>query len=252
MSIPIRYYPSLNDALNNTNIMGYNDGDYVVGTLTSGTTGGYTSWRIASNSTGTSSQTAVYINGQTLNTDGEYYLYPAIPCFLEGTEILCYVDGEEKYIPVESIRRGTLVKTSRDGFKPVVLIGRGTIYNPSNCERIEGRLYRCPVENYPELTKDLVVTGCHSILVDKITDEEREKTIKSLGRIFITDRKYRLMSCIDERSKPYEVEGTFPIWHFALEHTDVSMNYGVYANGGLLVESSCIRFMRDKSNMEFF
>ena len=103
-------------------------------------------------------------------------------------------------------------------------------------------LYRCPKDAYPELTDDLVITECHSILVGKITEEEREKTIKILGRIFITDKKYRLMACIDERTVPYEVEGTFPIWHFALENMDISMNYGVYANGGLLVESSCIMY----------
>ena len=29
---------------------------------------------------------------------------------------------------------------------------------------------------------------------------------------------------------------TYSIWHFAHEHSEDNMNYGVYANGGLLVE----------------
>ena len=39
------------------------------------------------------------------------------------------------------------------------------------------------------------------------------------------------------------------MWHFALENENERMNYGVYANGGLLVETCCIYFMKHKSNM---
>ena len=65
----------------------------------------------------------------------------------------------------------------------------------------------------------------------------------------MTDRKYRLMAWVDERAEPWAAEGEYEVWHFALENADIFMNYGVYANGGLLVESCNIRFMRDKSNM---
>jgi hypothetical protein len=33
------------------------------------------------------------------------------------------------------------------------------------------------------------------------------------------------------------------------EHDNDRMNYGVYANGGLLVETCCIYFLKNKSNM---
>jgi hypothetical protein len=72
--------------------------------------------------------------------------------------------------------------------------------------------------------------------------------MKNLGRIFVTDSKYRLIACVDERAEPWVSEGTYPIWHFALEHPDDGMNYGVYANG-LLVETCAIRTLRSKSNM---
>ena len=42
----------------------------------------------------------------------------------------------------------------------------------------------------------------------------------------------------------------YTIWHFSLENSDERMNYGVYANGGLLVETSSISFLKKKSNME--
>jgi hypothetical protein len=43
---------------------------------------------------------------------------------------------------------------------------------------------------YPELREDLVVTGCHSILVDHITEDQRSKINKDLGRVYVTDKKY--------------------------------------------------------------
>lgn len=70
---------------------------------------------------------------------------------------------------------------------------------------------------------------------------QKEKTIQILGRIFVTENKYRLIACIDERASPWSSEGNYTIWHIALEHTDESMNYGIYVNGGLLVESSSIK-----------
>ena len=57
------------------------------------------------------------------------------------------------------------------------------------------------------------------------------------------------MACIDERAEPWASEGTYTIWHFALENADIYMNYGVYANGGLLVETASLRLMNTLSNM---
>ena len=240
------YYPSQADALNDTNqLAAY--GDYLVQTVS-----GYSNWRLASTSTGPASQSIVYYAGQTLagTFPDMYYLYPAAPCFLEGSTILCLVDGVEKYVPVESIRKGTLVKTAQDGYKAVEGIGRSTMKNPGDAARIEGRLYRCSREAYPELAEDLYVTGCHSILVDSITDEQREQTVAALGKIFITGKKYRLMACLDPHAEPWASEGDYTVWHFALESPDRFVNFGVYANGGLLVETTSIRFLHEKSNME--
>ena len=237
------YYPTETDAIANTNqIASY--GSYTVQNVS-----GYTHWRLASTSTGTSPQNVVYTNGQVLNSDGNYYLYPANPCFKEGTTILCQVEGKDTYIPVEQLKNGTLVKTSLDGYKKVVLVGKGSLQNPGTDERTENRLYKCSPIHYPELKEDLFITGCHSILVDSLTEKQRQETIQHLGKVFVTDRKYRLMACIDERAEPFPSEGTYTIYHLALEHEDGNMNYGVYANGGLLVETCCINSLRSKSNM---
>jgi len=243
---PVAYYPTEADALNSTNSLG-SSGNFTVGS--GGPFGSYTSWRIASNSSGSSSQSIVYVNGNGLNADGFYYLYPAVPCFLEGTTILCQVDGVEKYVPIEELRNDTLVKTSLNGFKKVVAIGKGSIQNPGNDERTENRLYKCSPSKYPALTNDLYITGCHSILEFPITKKQEENTIKHLGKLHVTDNKYRLMACVDERAEPWNSEGKYTIWHFALENNNEKMNYGVYANGGLLVETCDIKSLKNKHNI---
>ena len=240
---PVTYFPTQADALAYTNAIGYG-GNWTVISV-----GGYSNWRIASNSDGSSSQAAVYTVGNVLNNDGVYYMYPANPCFLEGTTILCQVDGKDAYVPVEQIRKGDLVKTSKDGYKKVEVIGSGPFTNPGTAERIEARLYKCSKDKYPALKDDLYITGCHSILVDELTELQRADTKKVLGKIFVTDGKYRLMAAVDERAEPWANAGTYTVWHFALENKDEYMNYGVYANGGLLVETSNLWFMRNKSNM---
>jgi hypothetical protein len=245
----VNYFASEADALTYTNILGFVY-SYIVGDGGPyGPAPGYTYWKIASNSSGSSPQNVVYNNGNLLNSDGTYNLYPAVPCFLEGTKILSLLDGKESYVPIENLRKGDLVKTSRHGYKKVELIGKGNIVNPANNERSEERLYKCSPSKYLELTEDLYITGFHSILVDTLTDVEREKTMKHMGDIFVTDKKYRLIACVDERAEPWCSEGNYTIWHVALENTDERMNYGIYANGGLLVESCSINFLKNHTNM---
>ena len=243
---PLSYYSTEADALAYNNPLGYS-GSFTVGD--GGPFGGFTSWRLASNSSGSSPQNIVYVNGSTLIADGSYQLYPAAPCFLEGSTILCQVDGVEQYVPVENLRNGTLVKTSLRGWKKVVAVGKGSIQNPGDDARTENRLYRCSPSQYPTLKQDLYLTGCHSILEFPITEKQKEDTIARLGKLFVTDKKYRLMACVDERAEPWNSAGTYSIYHFALENEDDGMNDGVYANG-LLVETCAIRTLLQRSNMK--
>jgi hypothetical protein len=198
-----------------------------------------------------------YNNIQITVTSNEYNTYTwSVPvfvsgpsCFLEGSRILCLLDNQEKYVPVEKIRKGTLVKTLSSGYKPVDMIGHAKVYNSGDSARIKNRLFRCSKKNYPELFEDLIITGCHSILVGDITEEQRAKSIEYNNDIYITENRYRLIACLDDRADPYEVEGDHPIWHLALENDDIYMNYGIFANG-LLVETASKRMMKEYSGME--
>ena len=237
----IEYYSNYADANAGSNSIAVSAAyDFILGNVNTGSIGSYTTWRVLG-------ITGVYNNGFDLGTFGSgnvYNVYPSIPCFLEGTGILCLVDGEDVNVPIEELKPGALVKTSRDGYKAVKLIGKGTIENPGTAERTQNRLYKCSQQNYPELEKDLFITGCHSILVDSLTDKQREEG----GKVYVTDKKYRLMACVDERAEPWASQGSYTIWHVALEHTDERMNYGIYAEG-LLVESCSINFLKNHSNM---
>jgi hypothetical protein len=122
-------------------------------------------------------------------------------------------------------------------YVPVDIIGSSKVYNSGNNERVLNRLYRLPKANYPSLKEDLIMTGGHCSLIDIIPSYElRQKLIEKQGDIFLTEGKYRLPALLDEKAIPYEEEGTFTIWNFALENKDQNSNYGIYANG-LLVES---------------
>ena len=179
------------------------------------------------------------------------YVIPTFnyPCFLKGSKILCLKDNTEVYLPIESLNRGDLVKTLLNDYVPIKVIGSSVIkYDPSLELHIKDKLFLLSKDCYPELFEDLVLTGAHSILVDEITEEQRNKTIEILGEVYVTDRKYRLMACVDDKTLEYSYKTDQTIWHLALENDNYYGNYGIYANG-LLVESVSIRYMLELSNM---
>jgi hypothetical protein len=171
------------------------------------------------------------------------------PCFLEGTKILCFENNREVYRPIESLRKGDLVKTIYNGYMPIHMIGTTTIYNPGNDYRVVNRLYKCSREKYPVLFEDLYITGCHSILVPSMTDDQWENTKAVNGNIYVTDNHFRLIACADEKAEPFNKEGFMNIYHIALDHHEICMNYGIYANG-LLVESCSIEYLIKYSNLK--
>ena len=171
-----------------------------------------------------------------------------VSCFMEGTQISCYLDDKECLVPIEQLEKGMLVKTVKHGYKMIDSVGMSRIYNPANQLRGKDRLYRCPQEKYPELTEDLYMTGSHAILVKNLTPQQKQESIELFQKVYMTDGHYRLMTCMDKRAEPLEEEGLFNIWHLALESDDQYINYGVYANG-LLVETMCKWVMHKRSGM---
>ena len=130
------------------------------------------------------------------------------------------------------------------------MIGKKDIYHPAKEERNNQQLYKCSCEQYPELFEDLIITGCHSILVYRFIDSvQRQNVIGAIGKIYSTDGRLRLPACADLRASVYEESGTYCIYHLALKNDDRLGNYGIWANG-LLVESCSKRYLEELSGMQ--
>jgi hypothetical protein len=172
-----------------------------------------------------------------------YSASPSVTCFIEGTQILT-IHG---YKPIEELTKGDLIKTTYRDYQPIFAIGKGTITHYCNPTRVKNQLY----QYHSPTMDDLIITGCHCVLVDQFKDEEQKESAKRInnGRLFITDNKYRLPACVDERSFIYPIPGTYTIYHIALEHTDYYMNYGIYAND-ILVETCSKRYITEYSGLE--
>ena len=170
------------------------------------------------------------------------------PCFLEGTKILRMNQetDDEEYVPVETLRRGDLIKTIH-GYKAIELIGSKEIH-PLAIEKKSSQLYWFRKSKIAGLTEDLCVTGDHCILHKSISSEKKDQVLEYMGDIYITEGHYRVPAFLDDRSEPYKDSSTATIWHFALENPNIYHNYGVMANG-ILVESSSLHYMYKYSNM---
>jgi hypothetical protein len=176
-----------------------------------------------------------YLASVSSNTNQNQGMY-AVLCFKEGSKILT----DKGYVFIENLKKGDSVQTLKDGFKKIVFLGKKKMEQNGIEERIKDQLYKYTSKEYPELFEDLVLTGGHSILLDNLSEKEKEDmriTMFELfkGEDFIIDDKKCLLSYLNNKAEIYEKKGEHTIYHFALEG-DYYKNYGVYANG-LLVEA---------------
>jgi hypothetical protein len=174
-----------------------------------------------------------------------------IVCFKEGTKILTRYG----YKLIQDLRKDDLIKTINHNYVPIAMIGKSKMYHDNSPNlskdnlRSKDKLYILKKDKYPKIFEDLVITGGHSILVDKFdSDEQKETTVNTLGKIYVTDQKYRLPACVDKKAAMYENSGYYNIYHIALENDNDYRNYGIYANG-LLVESCAKFYLKARSGM---
>ena len=190
-------------------------------------------------------------NGQRVYAANKYHYVGqrTTICFKEDSKILCLKGNTEEYIPIQNLRKGDLVKTHTNDYIAIEIIKKTIIHNrASQNERFQDQLYVCSQDKYPEVFEDLVITGCHSILVNALDNKEQEKRCREIhGQRIKIENKYRLPACVDMRTAVYDKEGFFNIYHLALKHINPSASYGIYANG-LLVES-CSKKDLVRSNM---
>ena len=95
------------------------------------------------------------------------------------------------------------------------------------------------------MTKDLIVTGGHSILVDSMTHNEDIKNKKYFGNdVQIIDNKNLLLAAASNKFTPLTDNNQYNIYNFCLENNgDDNARYGVWANG-VLVETPAINYLK--------
>ena len=213
------------------------------------------------------------------NTTGQLVAFDIILeisaiCFKEGTKILCFIDKQEKYIPIEDIKEDTFVKIYKkngkfeDQYKRAKTIIKGSILNAR--EHTMHKLYKLSKSKNPALIADLYVTGSHALLYDNLSNEEFEKMdeliecynnynitfsdedeydeeyindVKNLIKYYndykITlEDKYKLIAYFNMDFEEVIDNSICNIYHIVLENANKTENYGIYANG-ILAESTC-------------
>lgn len=178
-------------------------------------------------------------NLNTYNSTTYYNVYQLqigvadIPiCFLKGT----YIYTNEGYKLIETLKKGDFVNTFKDNYVRIDTIVEEEIFHDAEKERNSRQLFKLSYPEYPQLLKDLYITGAHSILVGKLTEKQQKQIIQDYGKTFATDLFDRLPAYIDEKAKVHDETGTYTIYHLCLENENMYSNYGIFANG-LLVES---------------
>ena len=158
-------------------------------------------------------------------------------CFNEGTKILCMNNNLEEYIPIEDLQKGDLVKTYKHGNRKIDLIGKQQMINtPENfciC------MYKMKKTDNNALIEDLIITGCHSILVDDLGSFKEENDML-VGSTQMIDDKYLLLSAVSDQFVKLDNTNLYTYYHFILENNGNDERFGVWANG-VLVEASCMK-----------
>ena len=157
--------------------------------------------------------------------------------FTEGTMITCKVNGVEQGVAVQDLRKGTLVKTSLNGFKAIKSIGSRSVTIPDSAAPSADRLYVLSKEVVPSLTQDLTISGRSVVLVDSVSDADKRQMIAVLGRISIVDKKFCLPVCAHADAVLSSTVGATTLYNFSVDSQNRDMVYGVYANGLLVTHS---------------
>lgn len=164
-----------------------------------------------------------------------------ISCYLEGTKILCLVDGKEVYLPIENLRNGFLVKTYLHDYKKIVAIGKGYMRNDSNCWYKS--MYK--MTKTDDMLDDLFITGYHSILENELSENELSKHIELNifdGNFNKVDDKFLVPASISDKCVQLKDTNIYTYYHFALESPDEYQQFGVYANGALSESTSIYNY----------
>lgn len=218
------------------------DGTWVVNTTT--TQKSYTITGLTNGSQYQFSVIAQYTAGNSAFTS--VFATPiSISCYSKETDILCF-DAEsnsEKYINITNLSPKQLVKIYPTGYKAIQHIGYHDITQQASSETAwYNKFYIVPQTNY---SKDLIVSGYHSVLVDNISSDvisQYEKHDVELKEI--QDKKLLVVGLASEYKVTSEVIDKY--YHFVLDNENEKGQYGIWANNILTESQSYHDFKKHK------
>ena len=169
-------------------------------------------------------------------------------CFNQGTKILCLIQSEgseiEQYISIENLSEGMHVKTYLHGKMEIGYISSGSFINDPN--KFTSCMYICKKKNDISLIDDLIITGGHSNLVDRIDqfNTNHKNTSKYLtGSKAKIDDKYLLLTVDNPNFTQCKDKNIYTYYHFSLKGYNNDQQYGIWANG-LLSETCSENYLR--------
>ena len=191
------------------------------------------------------------------NYNGTTSVIPTdVVCLAEGTEVMVWKPDTKKsfYKKIENITAADYVVTYGHGPKKV--LGVMESYNfPVRVNNWHKKkvgtltknmaMYRLDPEDYPELKKELYLTGGHSILKTKMSNHERTEMNKiDWPRKFRQiDGLWKVLTHVSENANPvYKVCKVYNMVLDQDDKTDMFKNYAIYANG-MLVETCNIQHL---------
>ena len=191
------------------------------------------------------------------NYNGTTSVIPTdVVCLAEGTEVMVWKPDTKKsfYKKIENITAADYVVTYGNGPKKV--LGVMESYNfPVRVNNWHKKkigtltknmaMYRLDPEDYPELKKELYLTGGHSLLKTKMSNHERTEMNKiDWPRKFRQiDGLWKVLTHVSENANPvYKVCKVYNMVLDQDDKTDMFKNYAIYANG-MLVETCNIQHL---------
>lgn len=157
------------------------------------------------------------------------------PCFLKGTQILA---ASNEYVDVEKLKVGDKLQIyladGGEDSRPIKYIHRHTVRHFSwGWKRLESLFSLF----YEGMTKPLILTGGHSVMVDYMEEDEIRKDLAYHPAPVVTEGKYHLLTILNKDAKLYNQSGTFDIYSIVLENKDNPFEHCIINANGLLVES---------------
>ena len=160
-------------------------------------------------------------------------------CFLENTAILCFSKtlGQEKYLPIQTLRVGDLVKTYKNGYRAIKNIGKSYMFNDPHLWY--SRLYVLKKTEENGLIEDVVMTGGHGIMVDKYTPDllkphARRPNFVPEHALEIIDNKTLVLAAEHKDTIGYTDTDFYTVYHLTLDNDGIEhKRFCIWANGML-------------------